>query len=75
MEVYATVTGLSSSGDRINTNTQGIEVDVLPEVFISGSDESSSTSITGEVESSSVTEAATAGSSDGGSSETANGGL
>lgn len=75
MEVYATVTGLSSSGDRIDTNTQGIEVDVLPEVFISGADESSSTSVTGEVEGSSVTQAATDGSSDGASSGTANGGL
>jgi hypothetical protein len=75
MEVYATVSGLSSSGNRISTNTSGIQVDVLPEVFISGSDEASTTSVTGDTESSSVTEAATADSSNNERNNTASGGL
>jgi hypothetical protein len=38
MEAYVTVAGLSSSGNRIETNTQGIAIDVLPETFVEPTD-------------------------------------
>jgi hypothetical protein len=38
MEAYVTVAGLSSSGNRIETNTQGIAIDVLPEAFVEPTD-------------------------------------
>lgn len=38
MEAYVTVAGLSSGGNRIETNTQGIAVDVLPETFVEPTD-------------------------------------
>lgn len=34
MEVYAMVSGLSSSGNRYDTNTAVLHVDVLPEIFV-----------------------------------------
>jgi hypothetical protein len=54
MEAYVTVAGLSSSGNRIETNTQGIAIDVLPETFVEptdgtvdGTDEAGATSFGG----------------------------
>jgi hypothetical protein len=38
MEAYVTIAGLSSSGNRIETNTQGIAIDVLPETFVEPTD-------------------------------------
>lgn len=52
MEAYVTVAGLSSSGNRIETNTQGIAVDILPETFVEptdGSDEDITTTTSSEV--------------------------
>jgi hypothetical protein len=52
MEAYVTVAGLSSSGNRIETNTQGIAVDILPETFVEptdGSEDGTTTTTSFEV--------------------------
>lgn len=41
MEVYALVSGLSSSGNRYDTNTAVLHVDILPEIFVPDDNEAS----------------------------------
>jgi hypothetical protein len=43
MEVYALVSGLSSSGNRYDTNTAVLHVDVLPEIFVPDDNSASTT--------------------------------
>jgi hypothetical protein len=44
MEVYALVSGLSSSGNRYDTNTAVLHVDVLPETFVPDDNSAATTS-------------------------------
>ena len=44
MEVYALVSGLSSSGNRYDTNTAVLHVDVLPETFVPDNNSTATTS-------------------------------
>lgn len=63
MEVYALVSGLSSSGNRYDTNTAVLHVDVLPEIFVP--DDNASTTTTASV-TSETTSSSTATTSGGG---------
>jgi hypothetical protein len=66
MEVYALVSGLSSSGNRYDTNTAVLHVDVLPEIFVPDDNEevaaSSETGDTGLAGSSSESSSGDTGS-------------